>query len=718
MYDQAIAQGKAIPLRFLKFLFTGTPRSGKSTLLRRLSGKQVTNSEISCSTGVAEITNVVISKVVSSLVSIAKDADSLHTAWTSIEDCNSESESSVSTSLDEVARYIFNIIHQNQADKQSCFDDHSVESGSISLESNSSVGVKPAVSYPDDDIDIRSTTIGESDPDTTSSSLNIQKSEVQVNPEVQEIDSIFQELYDLFEAGDMNKLTHLLHTMMNMVDAGGQSAYLEMLPTLTIGPALYGIIFKLNQELAKKYPVQFCEKDIDIEQEDVYSAEEVILQCLCSIDCFAANHSDQKSVSLLFGTFRDKTTEFERCKIQSDIKKILSNTKFMQSGQDLLRKASGSNFAYEIDNVCVNDDETQKIQKDIESIIEKVFPARQIPASWLMFYVVLRRLSIKNRTVTFVQCEEIAVRLKMRPQLRQALWFFHHDIGCLMYYSNIESLRNTVICEPQVVFDSITIVVIQAFDKKSYLLPPKTIEDFKEKGQFCLSDLKTLYNKSNACLNPSQLVDILEHHNIVVRIDNTETTESSDPKFLMPAVLKMVIEDKLDDPECLMIYFKCGYVPFGIFCGETAYLLSHCKSFQIKWVPSGDVKKNSVSFIIDGAFTVTLLSKLKFQKVHVAKVPNAFSKLKLQDICSHVRQTIIETLETVISRLKYRPFEKDAITKEIFSIAFSCCCSDTSENHLMTTAIETNEIVAYCTKSSCRFQLSDKQRTWFEVRCE
>ena len=47
--------------------------------------------------------------------------------------------------------------------------------------------------------------------------------------------------------------------MISLMDVDGQPAYLDMLPALTIGPALYPLFFRLDQdpEFGKHYPVQF-----------------------------------------------------------------------------------------------------------------------------------------------------------------------------------------------------------------------------------------------------------------------------------------------------------------------------------------------------------------------------------------------------------------------------------------------------------------------------
>ena len=719
----------------MKFLFMGTPRSGKSTMLRRLSGKALENPEISPSTGVAEITNVIISKLASCLVSIAKSDDSPSVQWSSVEDSSSVTESqSESTYLDEIAYFVFNLIHQAQAVSESSdnLDSKSATVSEVSLEAD----LQPSKTEPSDGVlnsglvsSVVTSAVNDNRILSPPSTSIPDSTQCLTDSERQELNMVFKELYKLFESGDKNKLAHALHTMMNMVDAGGQPAFLDMLPTLTIGPALYGIVFKLNQVLCHQYSVQFCDEDEEIKQVELYSARDVILQSLATIDCFATKFVNKKSVSLLFGTHRDKATNEQLEAINKDLNRALSDTKFFSKGEDLVRVPSSARVAYEVDNINITKESTQKIQNDIVAVIEDIFPEERIPASWMMFYIVLKRLSVKNPTVTFVLCEQIATKLGMRSSLQQALWFFHHQIGSLMYYSDhIESLQNTVICDPQVVYDCVTNLIIEAFEKKTVHLTPKSVQDFKTKGQFCLSDLQKLYDSmNNACgLDPIQLVDILEHHGIVVCIDGklghstletsacSNTESRPDRKYLMPAILKSVVEDLDSSKEAqrFMIYFQCGFVPFGAFCYETAHLLSHCESFNMKW-HLRDIKKNKVSFSIDRAFCVSIVSRLKFQEIQVTCIDGAYSEFSRQQVCSHVYQKVIETLETVVARITYSPFEKESSSANVFCVGFPCCCKNASDGHLMT--INGTNKLANCMEDGHRLKLPSEHHIWFKV---
>ena len=79
------------------------------------------------------------------------------------------------------------------------------------------------------------------------------KSSSVTDSEGMEIDQVFKKLTAALQKDSPEDLKKLLEelTLVNMMDVGGQLAFLDVLPTLTVGPALYLLFFRLDQELNK-----------------------------------------------------------------------------------------------------------------------------------------------------------------------------------------------------------------------------------------------------------------------------------------------------------------------------------------------------------------------------------------------------------------------------------------------------------------------------------
>ena len=150
---------------------------------------------------------------------------------------------------------------------------------------------------------------------------------------------------------------------------------------------------------------------------------------------------DVSSGVLLFGTYKDKVSADRISQVAGTLEEKLLKTMLYQEG--LLLKTSKGNLFFSLDNMNGDESEMSEIRSDVEEIVKKHFSATPIPAAWLMFRIVLHLLH--KPVLSLAQCRTIARKLSMRTSVEEALWFFHHNIGNLMYYSDIPSMQDTVI---------------------------------------------------------------------------------------------------------------------------------------------------------------------------------------------------------------------------------------------------------------------------------
>lgn len=168
-----------------------------------------------------------------------------------------------------------------------------------------------------------------------------------------------------------------------------------------------------------------------------------------------------------------------------------------------------------------------------------------------------------------------------------------------------------------------------------------------------------------------------------------------------------------------MIRFKGGFVPFGIFCASIAHLIAHQDTLIPKWKLCDDqVMRNKISFSVDMAFKVTLVSQLQCIKVQVSKHPKGRSKKTLSTICSVVRKTIVEILKGVISKMKYKPFLLGTPVLSVdheqpFDLAFTCCLDDSHCDHLMIVVEDEGETYAHCPNDKLDLDLNKEHDFWF-----
>ena len=568
-------------------------------------------------------------------------------------------------------------------------------------------------------------------------------SDTLTDSEEMEISGAFDKLTAILQSESPEELKRLLEdlTMINMMDVGGQPAFLEMLPTLTISPALYLLFFRLDQELNKHYPVRFhaADSENEIMLESSYCIEEVLHQCLASIACFSYHPSQEHTEStsepqasshaVLFGTYKDKVTEVEITEKESAFRQQLTRTNHYKEG--LVLKTMKGKMFFEVDNMFGTDEsEMADIRTNIEKVIKDLFPAIPIPVSWLMFRIMLHFLH--KPVVSLAQCKVIASRLSMSTPVQEAIWFFHHNVGSLMHYPEISSIQDIIICDPQVIFDCISKLIIDKFQYANYKLLHHYVDEFHQKGQFNLSHIEDKTGHQQYYdLKLNQLVDLLKHLNIVAEVkgDQEESSPSqSERKFIMPAILKYASEDDLkvlisdsyeQQAPPLIIRFEGGFIPFGIFCAIIAHLIAHQTSLSPKWQLCDDqMRRNKVTFCVDGALYTTLVSQPQCIKIFASRHPCARKKKSLPYLCSCVRQTVIEALETVMSKMKYKPFGSTiAPSRQLFDLAFTCCIDNTHVNHVMTVFEDgQGELCAKCLEGGLLLDLGSEHLIWFKVR--
>ena len=551
--------------------------------------------------------------------------------------------------------------------------------------------------------------------------------------EMAEIDKSFDELASILQSDSPEELYDLLKalTLINMSDVGGQPEFLDVIPALTVGAALYLLFFRLDQEVHKRYPVKYLAPGSTTERTltSSYCIEEVLHQALASIACFSGHSSEENAYSapsraILIGTYKDQVTASDIAEKEKEIQKKFTDTEVYK---DLLLTTKEGKPFFTVDNMNGTDEsEMSEIRSNIENIVKAFFEEVPIPASWLMFRVMLHLLN--KPVVSLSQCEEIARRLSMPTPVQEALWFFHHHVGSLLYYPDIPSMRGTVLCTPQVIFDSISTVIISNFQYSNYQVARKAVEQFHQTGLFSLSDIskKTEEHRSSH-LTPNQLVDVLKHQGILAEVKHDEEESSSEPaksKVIIPAVLEHASEEELKPSPSLkasplMIHFEGGFVPFGLFSASVARLIAHADSMSPKWkLCREQVRKNKVKFLIAKAFVATLISRPRYLEIQVEKHSRAKSKYPLQYICVTVRQEVTTTLEAVISKMKYKPYIISHECPFDVTVAFPCSLEESHSDHLMKVDKDEDELCCECLIESFQVELQNRHHYWFDQVCQ
>ena len=557
------------------------------------------------------------------------------------------------------------------------------------------------------------------------------------------IKSFISRLQKVIMSEEHSALLNLLgSTLLNIHDIGGQPGFLEMLPALSTGPAMYLVFFDLSKELDKPYKIPFNREDTVITPYDALHTVEAtisqILSSITSVHCISHESSrfniskaveftekfhhfkNVQPVAALVGTHRDQLKENAECRLRN-INKALS--KITTRYGKVVCRPNPSEFFFAVDNFSGADiNDVGPIRNFMSTIFQTDFNDATLPISpkWLWLSLILRR---EYKIVSMVECLEIAKLLGMeREELDFALWYLHFCTGSLMYYPDIpdEWFENHIICLPQVVFDSISQLIVASLRTLHTEGPFKEYErkEMIQMGQFSLKSVEKYCSRYQVKMKlekielipPKHLVQLLNHINLLSPITHKQLDGSERTTYLMPAVLECASLEELttplspddNNPEPLHITFSCGYVPTGTFCGLITQLVSRGPHgiFGLTWdLVEHGVKRNFVQFHVDYANKVTLICH---DRCYELRVERNNSDITLHDLCTHVLSVILYNLKNLYKNL-------------ITQIAFRCPCTKHSAcrgvDSLCTLISRKTSTKFYCDER-CPVTLNAAQKVW------
>ena len=519
-------------------------------------------------------------------------------------------------------------------------------------------------------------------------------------------------------------------TLLNLNDIGGQPGFLEMLPALSYGPAMYLMFMNLSKELDKPYDIPFSRDDSVITPfKAAHTVKSTVSQLLSSVhgvhhmseisiqkqllsdskldDSFSA-YLELKPVAALVGTHKDELgIDSEGVQNKELLKKKLEeinqelNPITERFGKTLIYPPTSS--ARDGNRMCffALDNKRGSECADIaplRKILNDSFSTRYsraslpIPRKWLLLAVILRK---EFKIVPLEIVMKLSRVLEMTEEDMKFCIVYLHSIGSLMHFTDVPNdkdehwqLKNNVICSPQVIFDSVSQLIVVSLRAvhgdypNTHALP--TEQERKElikKGQFSLETVEMFCTRPDVTkkleegviIPAKQLILLLQYLKVVSEIIHKDT---NDPKktrttYLMPVMLDCASQDELinspkpdaNNPQPLHITFSFDAVPTGVFCGLITALVSRGphKILGLTWelVEEG-VKRNLVSFYVDYVHKVTLLSHARSYEIRVERNPDQ-SDFPLHNLCSHVLSVVLYLLNNLYPKLN-------------LSISFQCSC--------------------------------------------
>ena len=694
-----IEEKLSVDIDIIRLVYFGLPRSGKTSTMRRLMGDMLNiliamKEKEEPSTGVADVKQIFVRNIYSEVGTI------ISSKWSRAD-------------LQEEAAMLTQFFYQ--------VAEHSAAKNPSSQGKPPSTGKATAQISP-------TTDFSTSNPSLSSASNPLSSNKETSRDKGADIDEMFSAFEEAIKTNSLDKVKYLLEdtTLLINTDTGGHAEFLEMHAALVMGPSLYLLFSRLTDKLESLFKVYYTnEEGKSSEKEDsTLTMEEVFFQALSSIACFSGSSPDvsdtvsgapaenckqtkyctshSESKALFVGTHLDKINQRKLKKKDELLQKKVTCTSFYTKG--IIERASEDQLMLAVNNYSGDQEEIEEVRNILDRIIKNRFKKIRIPAAWLMLSLYIRRKDL--RVMTLDECARLAAKLGIDPQeeLQEALWFLHHCVGLILYYPKLDVLKDTVICNVQVIFDSVTKLIKNTFTLDK--VTPTRVDEFREKAQFTMEDIENSASSgTDATIPLDKLVKLLEYLNILTRFTPTNV-RSGEVTYFMPSILRSARADDLKvrtsrkDPAPLMLRYNCGYVPFGVF----SYMITNIVSKQTKWRLIEDkIWKNKVQFHVGSDYDkVTLISRPLYIEVVVSRSSNPQTPTKV--LCAHIRQVVLSTLKIE------KNFTRD------FKFAFECP-AHSGRDHLCVLASETARQME-CLKNPKKIRpipLKDSRcMVWFE----
>ncbi|MCG8622965.1 MAG: hypothetical protein MJE68_13340, partial [Proteobacteria bacterium] len=407
-------------------------------------------------------------------------------------------------------------------------------------------------------------------------------------------------------------------------------------------------------------------------------------------------------------------------------------------------------------NECQNY-KPEDYQKMIMNLVEnrlKCSDSEKLPASWYMFSIILRRMQLAGHSILqFHHCELIAEKLYIKQmQLQALLSRMHKILGIVIYFPEVEQLKDIVICDPAVVYKSISELIFNSYSETSH---PELSMKLKKWGVFTVKELKERCKEQKGCpLQLDKLLIILEHLGITAPVNIIKSAESNvssgdpdsakcdiHPQYVIPCILNdaqqaelsmQIMEAQVCSIIPLRIKFACGFAPMGGFCYLFTRLITNNrdKGWELLLpnvfdeTSKNDIYwRNKVTFRVDERYIVTLLSTHEYYEIHII-YSQPVQAFQLGHEGHQICKKVWNAVSNILSKSLSEPLKE-------YKTACECIMHRNSEDydgHVMTFSHNPDDCTPHVT-ASC---LKDKANpisvkvdgtnqsviVWFKVGCE
>ena len=411
-----------------------------------------------------------------------------------------------------------------------------------------------------------------------------------------------------------------------LTNTGGQIEFQEHLPLLVCGPSIFFVTFPLHYDLDKPYEVRYDYPDGSVKK---YSSPSTLIQeilqtlaTIYSLDYVNIQIDEEevplKPIVFIIGTHKDclKSETEEIAHIDGELQKHIKKTSlFLQGSIQFASSFEDSNnscLLFTVNNLSKGDDDFQRIRLAVQQTVEikyhKEFTV-QCPSSWLIFSLILREKHKSCRVLRLDDCFKIAQEcgISSYEELKTALSFIHSRLGLVRYF-DVKELNSLVVIDPEILFEKITDLIEETFIGKN--ANQNEIDEFCQKGIISLAVMKRIGERSSegVQLPLTWITNLLNHLRLAALFK-----DRYGEKYFFPSALCHVPEEQQSSTKSMfpctpaIIAFETGFCPRGLAGALIKCLMTNEMGSKRYWyLLPHKIFRNQVTFSIEACGDITL----------------------------------------------------------------------------------------------------------------
>ena len=391
------------------------------------------------------------------------------------------------------------------------------------------------------------------------------------------------------------------------------------------------------------------------------------------------NKDDTSSPSLYcIGTRGDKLkTRWKKEQVKNQIQFLYEEKEFSDLIEDVLIIDNTTSGKGEKEDPSITE-----LRGAIDGFINKLIV--KTPINWVLFRKVFQELKLNVISVSDAIAIGVACHIPAAdvPEVLK----FYHELGALLYYPQIEGLKDKVILSPKWFVG----VIGNVFPLEKGWSGRRRWSLLRNYGILVQPLYKEVWKSSG--IDPEEIIELLVHFHLAAKV-HTELYDSRCKKYFLPAVLQGYTGDPNEVPpgyklraSPVHITFSTGYVPPGFFT-RLATALATNTNVKLNFnaaryeVERKSIYRNRVCFSYGHPSDDFVLTDINVAiQVDVLRyVPENSHSVPLKTICQEILKLLNECCQKVEGTLIL--YHGHHIDRSSRRIQYMCQCSPSSEVH-------------------------------------